>query len=257
MSLLDVENLSVTYPDGFVAIHAASLTLDEGRIVALVGASGSGKSSLLRGIAGLEATTGAVRIRGVDVTGLPAHKRDCGMVFQSGLLFPHRDVARNVAYGLEGRSGRAGDPEPAAESGGFGEAGEPGGSDRFGERGRGIRLRLSARRRDRRRRVAELLTLVGLEGFERRDVATLSGGQAQRVALARALARRPSLMLLDEPLSALDPDLRAGLSRELRRILTETGTGAVYVTHDRAEADVVADGVAVVEDGRLTAPRTP
>ena len=273
MSLLDVENLSVTYPDGFVAIHAASLTLDEGRIVALVGASGSGKSSLLRGIAGLEATTGAVRIRGADVTGLPAHKRDCGMVFQSGLLFPHRDVARNVAYGLEGRSGSAGsatgpgspstalgtagDPEPAAESGGFGEAGEPGGSDRFGERGRGIRLRLSARRRDRRRRVAELLTLVGLEGFERRDVATLSGGQAQRVALARALARRPSLMLLDEPLSALDPDLRAGLSRELRRILTETGTGAVYVTHDRAEADVVADGVAVVEDGRLTAPRTP
>ena len=257
MSLLDVENLSVTYPDGFVAIHAASLTLDEGRIVALVGASGSGKSSLLRGIAGLEATTGAVRIRGADVTGLPAHKRDCGMVFQSGLLFPHRDVARNVAYGLEGRSARAGDPEPAAESGGFGEAGEPGGSDRFGERGRGIRLRLSARRRDRRRRVAELLTLVGLEGFERRDVATLSGGQAQRVALARALARRPSLMLLDEPLSALDPDLRAGLSRELRRILTETGTGAVYVTHDRAEADVVADGVAVVEDGRLTAPRTP
>jgi len=105
--------------------------------------------------------------------------------------------------------------------------------------------------------VGELLPLVGLEGFERRDVATLSGGQAQRVALARALARRPSLMLLDEPLSALDPDLRAGLSRELRRILTETGTGAVYVTHDRAEADVVADGVAVVEDGRLTAPRTP
>ena len=141
MSLLDVENLSVTYPDGFVAIHAASLTLDEGRIVALVGASGSGKSSLLRGIAGLEATTGAVRIRGADVTGLPAHKRDCGMVFQSGLLFPHRDVARNVAYGLEGRSARAGsatgpgspstalgtagDPEPAAESGGFGEAADP------------------------------------------------------------------------------------------------------------------------------------
>ena len=115
MSLLDVENLSVTYPDGFVAIHAASLTLDEGRIVALVGASGSGKSSLLRGIAGLEATTGAVRIRGVDVTGLPAHKRDCGMVFQSGLLFPHRDVARNVAYGLEGRSGRAALPARPSE----------------------------------------------------------------------------------------------------------------------------------------------
>ncbi|MDO4888932.1 MAG: ABC transporter ATP-binding protein [Actinomycetaceae bacterium] len=207
--LLEVEDLTVTYPDGHVAVRGASLTLGEGRIVALLGASGSGKSSLLRGIAGLESATGTVRIRGVDVSRLPAHRRDCGMVFQDGLLFPHRNVARNIAYGIEGWRRQTGP------------------------------------------RVAELLALVGLEGFEERDVATLSGGQAQRVALARSLARRPALMLLDEPLSALDRQLREDLAGELRRILTGTGTGAVYVTHDHQEAATVADDVVRMTDGVL------
>ncbi|MDO5057923.1 MAG: ATP-binding cassette domain-containing protein [Lautropia sp.] len=207
--LLDVEMLSVTYPDGFVAIHDACLQLPEGQVFALLGGSGSGKSSLLRGIAGLEATTGTVRIRGRDVSATPAWRRDCGMVFQESLLFPHRNVAGNIAYGIEGRS------------------------------------------IDTRARVAELLALVGLPGFEARAVATLSGGQAQRVALARALARRPALMLLDEPLSALDRALRETLARALRRILTETGTAALYVTHDHEEAATVADRILRVEDGRL------
>lgn len=208
--LLDIQNLDVVYPDGFRAIHDASLQLPEGQVFALLGASGSGKSSLLRGIAGLEATTGQIRLRGEEVSSLPAWQRDCGMVFQESLLFPHRNVARNIAYGIEGR-----------------------------------------RNVDIPARVAELLDLVGLPGFETRAVSTLSGGQAQRVALARALARRPSLMLLDEPLSALDRPLRQELAHELRRILTGTGTAALYVTHDHEEAAIVADRVLQVVKGRL------
>ena len=217
--LLQLTNLSVTYPDGFEAVRHANLELPERTVIALVGASGSGKSSLLRGVAGLESTSGSVKLRGEEITGIPPYRRDCGMVFQEGLLFPHRNVGRNVAYGLEGRRGRARlEPDETVQS-----------------------------------RVVELLELVGLEGYENREITTLSGGQAQRVALARALAPRPSLMLLDEPLSALDQDLRAGLAAELRRILTATGMGALYVTHDRLEAETVADAVVTMTNGHLAA----
>lgn len=207
--LLDVEKLSVIYPDGFVAIREASVQLPEGQVFALLGASGSGKSSLLRGIAGLEATTGSIRIRGQEVSAIPAWQRDCGMVFQESLLFPNRDVAGNIAYGIERR---------------------------------GV---------DTRARVTELLDLVELPGFGGRAVSTLSGGQAQRVALARALARQPALMLLDEPLSSLDRSLRKTLAHQLRRILTGTGTAALYVTHDHDEAAIVADRILHVQAGQL------
>ncbi|MGD6980750.1 MULTISPECIES: ABC transporter ATP-binding protein [Citricoccus] len=207
------EGVSVAYPNGFVAVQDVDLAVDAGEIVALLGASGSGKSTLLRGIAGLErVSAGTVWMRGRRMNQVPVHERECGMVFQDGQLFPHRSVARNIGYGLE-TSGLS--------------------------------------RAERRARVDEMLRLVGLEGYGNRAVQTLSGGQAQRVALARSLATRPRLLLLDEPLSALDRALRERLAVDLRRILTSTGTTAVYVTHDHAEAFTVADRIAVMGEGRV------
>ena len=214
---LGVDDVVVHYrdDDGTVAtaVDGVSLHVEPGTVLALLGPSGSGKSSLLRAVAGLERpTAGSVTWDGEDVTGVPAHRRGFGLMFQDGQLFPHRDVAGNVAFGLE-----------------------MAGVDR-------------ARRRA---RVAELLELVGLGGFERRDVASLSGGERQRVALARSLAPRPRLLLLDEPLSALDRALRERLAEDVRAALTATGTTAVFVTHDHDEAFAVADRIAVLDLGRL------
>lgn len=216
--VLEVTDLVCTYPDGYEALHGVSLSVMDGEIVALLGPSGSGKSSLLRAIAGLEATPrGQVRISGEDMTHTPTHRRGCGMVFQDGQLFPHRSVGRNISYGLEWR----GMPKEKIHA-----------------------------------EVTRLLDMVGLAGFEDRAVTTLSGGQAQRAALARSLAPRPSLMLLDEPLSALDRDLRETLAVELREILTRAGSAAVYVTHDHQEAETVADRIAMMSEGRITGIRS-
>jgi thiamine transport system ATP-binding protein len=193
------------------AVDAVDLDVAAREVVALLGPSGSGKSSLLRAVAGLEpVAAGGITWAGREVTGVPVHRRGFGLMFQEGQLFPHRTVAGNVGYGLDGLP--------------------------------------RARRAE---RVAELLELVGLAGYGDRSVATLSGGQAQRVALARALAPAPALLLLDEPLSALDRGLRERLTGELHDILRATGTTALYVTHDHDEAFTVADRVAVMVDGRL------
>ena len=213
---LRVEGLSVVYPAGrgsdpVRAVDDVDLTLPRGRILALLGPSGCGKSSLLRAVAGLEEiAAGTIAWDGADVVGVPVHKRGFGLMFQDGQLFPFRDVAGNVAYGLTGV------PRP-----------------------------------ERRARVEEMLELVGLPGYGPRDVTTLSGGQAQRVALARSLAPEPRLLLLDEPLSALDRALREQLVVDLRDILARQGTTALYVTHDHGEARAVADRVGVMEAGRL------
>lgn len=202
---LELRGVTVRYPDGEEPFHGVDLTVADGEIVALLGASGLGKSSLLRGIAGLERVSeGEVRMHGERVNDVPTHRRGGGMVFQDGQLFPYRNVGKNIAYGLE-------------------VAGMPG--------------------TQRRARVAEMLELVDLAGYEDRAVQTLSGGQAQRVALARSLAVTPRLLLLDEPLSALDTELRERLAVELRDILKATATAAIYVTHDRGEAVTIADRV--------------
>ena len=198
-------------PAVITAVDGVSLQVAPGEIVALLGASGSGKSSLLRAVAGLEpVVSGRVRWDDDDLTGVPTHRRNFGMMFQDAQLFPSMNVGRNVAYGLH-----------------------------------------QSPRGDRRRRVDELLTLVGLPGYGDRLVTELSGGQAQRVALARSLAPSPRLILLDEPLSALDRGLREHMVSALSSGLRATGTTAVYVTHDQDEAFTIADRVAVLEAGRL------
>ena len=213
---LSVRGLAVTYGD-LRAVDGVDLEVAAGEVVALLGASGSGKSSLLRAVAGLEdVAAGEVAWDGRSMVRVPVHKRGFGLMFQDGQLFEHRDVGSNIAYGLTGL--------PRAQRG---------------------------------ERVREMLELVGLPGFERRRVTTLSGGQAQRVALARALAPAPRLLLLDEPLSALDRALREQLATDVRTILRRGGTTALYVTHDQDEAMTVADRVGVMEAGCLLRLDTP
>jgi thiamine transport system ATP-binding protein len=211
MTGLRVHDLSVSY-DGVPAVVAADLDLADGRVLAVLGPSGCGKSTLLRAVAGLEPATGVVRWHDDDLSRTPTHKRGFALMFQDGQLFPQLSVARNVGYPL--------------------------------------RLRRTPRR-EVDARVAELLHLVGLDGFTDRLPATLSGGERQRVALARALAADPRLLLLDEPLSALDAGLRSRLAEDLRRILVAAGTTAVMVTHDHEEAFAVADDLAVMRAGRI------
>jgi ABC-type Fe3+/spermidine/putrescine transport system ATPase subunit len=196
-----------------------SLGLERGKILALLGPSGSGKTTTLRLLGGFEAPdAGRIVVEGEDVTPLRPEHRRFGMVFQHYALFPHLDVGQNVAFGLEARG-----VAPAETA----------------------------------RRVAEALVLVDLEGFERRTVGGLSGGQQQRVALARALAPAPRVLLLDEPLSNLDPALRERTRRELRALIRRVGITTVIVTHEQEDAFDLGDLVAVLRDGRLQQAGTP
>jgi thiamine transport system ATP-binding protein len=205
---LDLTDVTVRFGPK-TAVDAVCLSIPTGEVFALLGPSGSGKSSLLRAIAGLEPCTGEIKWDGESVVRVPPHRRGFALMFQDGQLFPHFDVAGNVGYALR-VAGR-----PSAE------------------------------------RVGELLELVGLAGFERRRVTDLSGGEQQRVALARSLAASPRLLLLDEPLSSLDRELRERLAVELRDILKATGVTAILVTHDHDEAGVIADRIGILEAGRL------
>ncbi len=197
----------------FTALEDISLDIRPGEIFALLGPSGCGKSTLLRIIAGLEsATEGTIEIDGQDMAGIPANKRPVNMVFQSYAVFPHMSVADNVAYGLKLER------RPKAEI---------------------------------REKVAEALAQVHLSDFAHRKPDQLSGGQRQRVALARALVKRPKVLLLDEPLSALDAKLRDAMRLELVKLQESVGVSFVIVTHDQAEALAMADRIAVLKDGVL------
>ncbi|GGU61108.1 ABC transporter ATP-binding protein [Lentzea flava] len=209
---LELDSITVRYGQT-AAVSDVSLSVADGEVVALLGPSGCGKSTLLRAVAGLEKpSSGAVRWDSADLAGVPVHRREFGLVFQDGQLFPHRSVAGNVAFGL---------------------------------RMRGVD------REERDKRVLSLLELVGLEGYADRRVTQLSGGEQQRVALARALAPSPRLLLLDEPLSALDRALREQLAVDLARLLREAATTALVVTHDHDEAFTLADRVAIMSRGRI------
>jgi ABC-type Fe3+/spermidine/putrescine transport system ATPase subunit len=217
-SFLALDQLRIRFSDT-VTIGPVSLAIARGEILALLGPSGSGKTTLLRLLAGFErADAGHVRIEGEDVTGLAPARRRVGMVFQHYALFPHLDVGENVAFGLVGQGA--------------------------GGRGKGDD-------------VAQALALVDLAGFERRKVQELSGGQQQRVALARALAPAPRVLLLDEPLSNLDPSLRERTRRELRQLIKRVGITAVFVTHEQDEAFDLGDRIAVLSAGRLEQVGTP
>lgn len=211
-------DLTKSYGQVF-AVHRVNLELEEGKILALLGASGCGKTSLLRLIAGFEyPDSGIIEIAGrlVSKNGLfvPPENRRVGIVFQDHALFPHLNVSGNIAFGL------------------------PRGTDRI-------------------KRVKELLSLVGLKGFEQRMPHELSGGEQQRIALARALAPSPTILLLDEPFSNLDADLRIRIRVEVKNILTYAGTTAIFVTHDQQEALFIGDLVGVMNSGRIEQVAAP
>ncbi len=216
--MLSIDDLSVRYGE-HVALEGIDLTIDAHEVVCVLGPSGSGKSTLLRTIAGLEAPTrGCIERDGRDLAGVPTHQRGLGLMFQDHALFPHRDVVGNVMFGLRMH-----------------------GMDRAA-------ARASA---------SAALARVGLAGYEERSVHELSGGEQQRVALARAIAPAPSLLMLDEPLGALDRALREQLVDELGALFRDLGLAVLLVTHDHDEAFALADRVAILHAGRFEQVGSP
>ncbi|WP_049997011.1 ABC transporter ATP-binding protein [Halococcus sediminicola] len=216
---VELENITVEF-GGVTALDDVSIAVAEGEFFTLVGPSGCGKTTTLRAVAGFETpTAGEIHIDGERVTDLAPEQRDVGVVFQHYALFPHMTVRENVAYGL--------------------------------------RFRDSPDNLSNRERVDELLALVDMEGMGEREPTQLSGGQQQRIALARALAPGPDVLLLDEPLSALDARLRERLRVTIREIQQELEITTIYVTHDQSEALAISDRVAVVDDGTIEQVATP
>jgi putative spermidine/putrescine transport system ATP-binding protein len=212
MTLLAIEDLAKTY-DKVTALTGINLSVEAGEFVTLLGPSGSGKTTLLMSLAGFTTPSkGTIRLDGKDITHLDPEDRDFGFVFQGYALFPHLSVANNIAFSLKVRKWE--------------------------------KARIDAR-------VAEMLSLVGLDNLAERKPRELSGGQQQRVAIARALAFGPRILLLDEPLSALDRMLRETMQKELKRLHRETGVTFVYVTHDQEEAIAMSDRIAVFNHGRI------
>ena len=235
--ILQLKNITKTYPHrgvskqdrgNIVVLDNVNLTLKHGELLGLLGPSGCGKTTLLRVVAGFESISqGTVEIAGkvvcTNCDSLAAEKRNTGMVFQDYALFPHLTVAENIAFGLKNQSKIFSNKNKA----------------RIGQR------------------VAEVLELVGLSGLEKRYPHQLSGGQQQRISLARALAPQPNLILLDEPLSNLDVQVRYRLRAEIRSILKAAGTSAIFVTHDREEALAISDKIAVMRGGKVEQIGTP
>ncbi len=215
---VQLDGVGKSYGDTEV-LAGVDLEVADGEFFSMLGPSGSGKTTCLRIIAGLvEPSAGRVLLHGKDVTGLPPYRRDVNTVFQDYALFPHMSVGENVAYGLM--------------------------VERVGKT-------------ERRKRASEALAMVRLEGYEKRRPTEMSGGQRQRVALARALVKRPRVLLLDEPLGALDLKLREQMQRELKAIQAEVGITFVFVTHDQAEALTMSDRIAVFNEGRIVQVAAP
>ena len=218
-AILSIRDLRVVFEDGFTALGGVSIDIGENEFVTLLGPSGCGKTRLLRCIGGFEKpTSGEILYKGQNIIGLPPYKRAINTVFQRYALFPHLNVAQNVAFGPDLRKE---DKKKTAEE------------------------------------VSRMLALVGLAGFEKRRISSLSGGQQQRVAIARALINKPDVLLLDEPLGALDLKLRREMQLELKRIQRESGITFIFVTHDQEEALTMSDRVAVMSAGHILQLGTP
>ena len=218
-AILSIRYLRVVFEDGFTALGGVSIDIGENEFVTLLGPSGCGKTTLLRCIGGFEKpTSGEILYKGKNIIGLPPYKRAINTVFQRYALFPHLNVAQNVAFGPDLRKE---DKKKTAEE------------------------------------VSRMLALVGLAGFEKRRISSLSGGQQQRVAIARALINKPDVLLLDEPLGALDLKLRREMQLELKRIQRESGITFIFVTHDQEEALTMSDRVAVMSAGHILQLGTP
>ncbi|NMC53224.1 MAG: ABC transporter ATP-binding protein [Chloroflexi bacterium] len=216
--MLEIDQITKDY-DRQPLLRGVSFSVRRGETLCLLGASGSGKSTLLRIIAGLEdAKSGEIRWDGEDISRIPVHERQFGLMFQDYALFPHRSVAQNVAFGLKMQ--KISEEETA-------------------------------------QRVSEALAQVNMQSFANRRVTDLSGGEQQRVALARALAPRPRLLMLDEPLGALDRTLRERLVGELRELLHQTQIPAIYVTHDQEEAFTLGDRLVLISEGMVAQAGTP
>ena len=218
-SFLELKNLKKSFAPGEAVLQGINLTIRQGEFVTLLGASGCGKTTTLRIIAGLEQPdSGSVWLEGQDVTALEPNQRDVNTVFQNYALFPHMNVADNIGYGLKIRK------VPKAEI---------------------------------KKKVKEMLELVQLEGYEKRKPSELSGGQKQRVAIARALANNPRVLLLDEPLGALDLQLRRTMQLELKRLQKKLGITFIYITHDQEEAINMSDRIVVMNQGQFEQIGTP
>ena len=218
-TILSIRDLRVVFEDGITALGGVSIDIGENEFVTLLGPSGCGKTTLLRCIGGFEKpTSGEILYKGQNIIALPPYKRAINTVFQRYALFPHLNVAQNVAFGPDLRKE---DKKKTAEE------------------------------------VSRMLALVGLAGFEKRRISSLSGGQQQRVAIARALINKPDVLLLDEPLGALDLKLRREMQLELKRIQRESGITFIFVTHDQEEALTMSDRVAVMSAGHILQLGTP
>ena len=225
--LIRLRDCVMAYEDGVVLDHI-NLYINDKEFLTLLGPSGCGKTTTLRIIGGfLTPTAGDVLFDGVRINDVPPHKRAVNTVFQKYALFPHLNVFENVAFGLR--------------------------IPKVGENGKKVKIP----EKEIRKRVMEMLEVVNLKGFEKRAVSALSGGQQQRVAIARALVNRPKVLLLDEPLGALDMRLRKDMQNELKRIQQETGITFIYVTHDQEEALAMSDTVVVMDGGRIQQIGTP
>ena len=218
-NIIELKNITKTYEDGYTAVSDLNLQVKRGEFITFLGPSGCGKTTTLRMIAGFDIPTeGEILLNGKPITNLPPNKRPINTVFQRYALFPHMNIFDNIAFGLKQKNM----PKHIIE-----------------------------------KKVKKVLELVDLEGFEKRSVATLSGGQQQRVAIARAVVNEPEILLLDEPLGALDLKMRKEMQLELKAMHKELGITFIYVTHDQEEALTMSDKIVVMAEGRMQQVGTP